>query len=161
MDSLHLTIETTMVSVKLSRVTVSVSSYEQLLLVQTKVKIFPYYILLQYIKFLTRATLLKVRKKNIIIKTCAYFASEEIKSLMWSHTVENPDLVLQESGDSQGPTHSRRAECGSRQAIEARPNRLPHKNLLNLNLHQSKSRAFLRQWQHELRLLREVQQSGL
>ena len=26
----------------------------------------------------------------------------------------NPDLVLQESGDPQGPTHSKPAECGSR-----------------------------------------------
>ena len=35
--------------------------------------------------------------------------------------VENPDLVFQETGDSQGPTHSRLAECGSRQAIQMRP----------------------------------------
>ena len=35
--------------------------------------------------------------------------------------MENPDLVFQETGDSQGPTHSRPAECGSREAIQARP----------------------------------------
>ena len=35
--------------------------------------------------------------------------------------VENPDLGFQETGDSQGPTHPRPAECGSRQAIQARP----------------------------------------
>ena len=35
--------------------------------------------------------------------------------------VENPDLVLQQTGDSQSPTHSRPAECSSRQAIQARP----------------------------------------
>ena len=36
-------------------------------------------------------------------------------------SVENPDLVFQETGDSQGPTHTRLAECGSRQGIRARP----------------------------------------
>ena len=36
-------------------------------------------------------------------------------------SVENPDLVFQETGDSQSLTHSRLAECGSRQAIQARP----------------------------------------
>ena len=35
--------------------------------------------------------------------------------------MENPDLVLQETGDSQGTTHSRLAECGSRQAMQAGP----------------------------------------
>ena len=35
--------------------------------------------------------------------------------------VNNPDLVLQETGNSQGPIYSRPAECGSRQAIQARP----------------------------------------
>ena len=35
-------------------------------------------------------------------------------------TVENLDLVFQETSDSQSPTHSRPAECGSRQAIQAR-----------------------------------------
>ena len=42
-------------------------------------------------------------------------------------TVENPDLVLLEAGDSQGLSHSWPAECGSRQAIQARtdhPNRV-------------------------------------
>ena len=29
--------------------------------------------------------------------------------------VDNPDLVLQENGDSQSPTHSRPAECYSKQ----------------------------------------------
>ena len=36
-------------------------------------------------------------------------------------TMENPYPVLQETGDPQGPTHSRPAECGSRQTILARP----------------------------------------
>ena len=36
-------------------------------------------------------------------------------------SVENPDLVCQETGDSQSRTHSRLAECGSRQAIHTRP----------------------------------------
>ena len=35
--------------------------------------------------------------------------------------VENPDLVYQKPGYPQSPTHSRLAECGSRQAIKARP----------------------------------------
>ena len=36
-------------------------------------------------------------------------------------TMENLDLVHQETSDSQSPTHSRPAERGSRQAIQARP----------------------------------------
>ena len=36
-------------------------------------------------------------------------------------TVENLDLVYQETSDSQSLTHSRPAECSSRQAIQARP----------------------------------------
>ena len=36
-------------------------------------------------------------------------------------SVENPDVVFQKTGDSQSPTHSRPAECGSRQAIHAGP----------------------------------------
>ena len=36
-------------------------------------------------------------------------------------TVENLDLLFQETSDSKSPTHSRPAECGSRQAIHARP----------------------------------------
>ena len=36
-------------------------------------------------------------------------------------TVENLDRVYQETSDSQSPTHSSLAECGSRQAIQARP----------------------------------------
>ena len=43
-------------------------------------------------------------------------------------------------------------------------NKIPHRNLSNLSLHawllepqQSRSRAFLRQWQHDLRFLREDQ----
>ena len=39
-----------------------------------------------------------------------------------SPTVENPDLVLQKTGISQGTTHSSLTECGSRQAIQAGPN---------------------------------------
>ena len=35
--------------------------------------------------------------------------------------VENLDLVYPETSDSQSPTHPRSAECGSRQAIPARP----------------------------------------
>ena len=37
------------------------------------------------------------------------------------YTVENFNLVFQETSDSQSPIHSRPAECGSRQAIQARP----------------------------------------
>ena len=36
-------------------------------------------------------------------------------------SMENPDLVYQQTGFSQSPTHSRPAEFGSRQAIQARP----------------------------------------
>ena len=36
-------------------------------------------------------------------------------------SVENPDLVFQETGDSQSQTHSRLGECGCRQAIQVRP----------------------------------------
>ena len=42
-------------------------------------------------------------------------------------TMGNLDLVHQKSSNSQSPTHSRPAECGSRQAIQARsdhPNRV-------------------------------------
>ena len=35
--------------------------------------------------------------------------------------MENPDMVLQETGNSQSPTHSWPAECDSRQIIQARP----------------------------------------
>ena len=38
-------------------------------------------------------------------------------------TMENTDLVLQETGDSQSPTRSRPAECHSRPAIQAGPDR--------------------------------------
>ena len=36
-------------------------------------------------------------------------------------TMENLDLVYQKSSNSQSPTHSRLTECGSKQAIQARP----------------------------------------
>ena len=36
-------------------------------------------------------------------------------------SVEDPDLVFRKTGDFQRWTHSRLAECGSRQAIQARP----------------------------------------
>ena len=36
-------------------------------------------------------------------------------------SVENPDLVFQKTGYCQSPTHSRLAECASRQAIQAWP----------------------------------------
>ena len=36
-------------------------------------------------------------------------------------TLVNFDLVYQETSNSQGPTHSRLPECGSRQAIQVRP----------------------------------------
>ena len=36
-------------------------------------------------------------------------------------SMENLDLVYQEASNSQSPTHSRPAECGSRQAIQTRP----------------------------------------
>ena len=38
-------------------------------------------------------------------------------------TMENLDLVHQKPSNSQSPTHSRPAECGSRQAIQARPDK--------------------------------------
>ena len=43
--------------------------------------------------------------------------------------MENPDLVFQETGYSQGPAHSRPAECGSRQAIQAGSDH-PHRVVL-------------------------------
>ena len=43
-------------------------------------------------------------------------------------TVENLDLVHQETGYSQSPTHSRLSECGSRQAIQTRPDHPPASN---------------------------------
>ena len=36
-------------------------------------------------------------------------------------SVENPELVFQKTSYSQSLTHSRPAECGSRQAIQSRP----------------------------------------
>ena len=36
-------------------------------------------------------------------------------------SMENPDLVFHKTVDSQSPAHSRPAECGSRQAMQARP----------------------------------------
>ena len=36
-------------------------------------------------------------------------------------TLENLDLVLQETNDFKGPTHPRPTECGGRQAIQTRP----------------------------------------
>ena len=49
--------------------------------------------------------------------------------------VVNSDLVLNKSGDPQGQTHSRLAECGSRQAVQAGPDHpnkvvLPSRDLL-------------------------------
>ena len=38
--------------------------------------------------------------------------------------MENPDLVLQETGKSQSPSHSIPTECGSRQVIQVSPNHL-------------------------------------
>ena len=35
--------------------------------------------------------------------------------------MENPDLVCQETGNSQSSTHSRPSECDSKQAIQTRP----------------------------------------
>ena len=37
-------------------------------------------------------------------------------------SVENPDLVYQETGNTQSATHPRPAECDSRQTIQTRPN---------------------------------------
>ena len=55
-------------------------------------------------------------------------------------TMENPDLVFQETGYSQGPTNPRLTECGNRQAIQAepdRPNRVePPPRGLPVNMHQ-------------------------
>ena len=36
-------------------------------------------------------------------------------------SVENPDLVCQETGNSQSSTHPRPAECDSRQIVQTRP----------------------------------------
>ena len=36
-------------------------------------------------------------------------------------SVDNPDLAFQKTGYSPSPTHSRPPECGSRQAIQTRP----------------------------------------
>ena len=36
-------------------------------------------------------------------------------------SVEDPDRMQQETGHSQSPTHYKLAECGSRQAIQAKP----------------------------------------
>ena len=44
----------------------------------------------------------------------------EVRPTVWP-AVENLDLVSQETGDSEGPTHSRPAECGCGQAIQTRP----------------------------------------
>ena len=41
-------------------------------------------------------------------------------------SVENPDLVLQKTGYSKSPTHSRTVEYGSRQTVQARPD-YPHR----------------------------------
>ena len=45
-------------------------------------------------------------------------------NLVWSSIwpiVENPDLSIQDTGDSQNPTHSRPSKCHNRQPIQARP----------------------------------------
>ena len=44
---------------------------------------------------------------------------DEVGPSVWP-SVENPDLVHQERGNSQSSTHPRPAECDSRQAIQAR-----------------------------------------
>ena len=55
-------------------------------------------------------------------------------------TVENPELVLPETGKSQGPTHSRLDECGGRQTIPAGPDNsdrmVSPSRVLSLNMHQ-------------------------
>ena len=45
-------------------------------------------------------------------------------------TVENLDLVYQKPSDSQSQTHSRPTECGSRQAIQVRPDHTPCKRII-------------------------------
>ena len=45
-------------------------------------------------------------------------------------SVENHDLVYQQTGYFQSLTHSRLAECGSRQAIQARPDNSTERSLL-------------------------------
>ena len=49
------------------------------------------------------------------------FDSSSSNSRMNTATVENLDLVYQESSVHQIPTHSRPTECGSRQTIQIRP----------------------------------------
>ena len=51
--------------------------------------------------------------------SCLYINKEVWPSVCPS--VENTDLVYQQTGYSQSPTHNRPSECGSRQAIQARP----------------------------------------
>ena len=45
-------------------------------------------------------------------------------TLFFPPMMKNLDLVYQETSNSQSPTHSRPAECGSRQAIQTRPDHL-------------------------------------
>ena len=47
-------------------------------------------------------------------------AYKKVGLTVWP-SVENPDLMFQKTGYSQSSTHSKPAECGSRQAIQARP----------------------------------------
>ena len=59
-------------------------------------------------------------------------------------TMDNPDLVLQEMGDSQSLTCSRLAECHSRQAILTRPTLLPEVfQLICSRWHQSQVDLFV------------------
>ena len=57
---------------------------------------------------------------HIVRQHRSYFLHKQARRHEVGLTVVNPDLALQEAGDSQGLPHSRPAECGSRQAIEAR-----------------------------------------
>ena len=63
----------------------------------------------------------------------------EIGCIVWP-TVENPDLVLQETVDSQRPIHYRLAEFGSRQAIQSMPDHsdriVPASRGLPVDMHQ-------------------------
>ena len=47
-------------------------------------------------------------------------STHEVGPTLWP-TMENLDLVYQEATNAQSPTHSRPTECGSRQAIQTRP----------------------------------------
>ena len=63
---------------------------------------------------------LKVSKTSDNTTVVSYGRRHEVR-LTVCPSVEDPDQVFQETGDFQSLTHSRPAECGSRQTVQARP----------------------------------------